>query len=1027
MWLSDTSVKRPVFAAVLSMLLVGFGILSFQTLQVREYPDISAPVLSVSASYPGASAAVMESQVTRLLEDAVSGVEGIESLTSRSLDGRSTINITFALDRNIDEAANDVRDRVSRNQGRLPQEVTSVDISKQDSDATPVIWLTIRSTGMAPLDLRDYVDRFIVDQFSVLPGVSLINVGGSGRPSVRVWIDRLELAARGLTVTDIEAALARENLELPAGRIDSETREFPVRVERGYRTPEDFRQLVIQRGSDGHLMRLGEVARVETASADSRQLFLTNGENTVSLGITKQSTANTVEVLTGINEVVNRLNQELPYGMTIAKNSDASVFINAAISGVYSTILITTLLVGLVIFLFLGSLRTTLIPMITVPVCLISAFIALNVLGYSINLITLLALVLSIGLVVDDSIVVLENIHRRIEKGEPPLLAAYKGTRQVGFAVIATTAVVVAVFAPIMFLTDNVGLIFSELAVTVSAAVIFSSVVALSLVPMLCSKMLKTEPRKPMIEKVFIWLADRYERTLRSLLEVSWVAVPVIAFVLFLVVVLFAVLPQEYAPQEDQRVFLAMVSAPEGTSYTKMASSVIDMEGAIAPYFADGTVQSYIQRVPGFGSNSPNSGIIAITLAPWDKSNAKTTDVMNELVAQWNQVPDLRTMAFMRQGLSRGGGSQLQFVLQGSTYEELAQWRDIVLERANEYPGISRIDSDLRETQSQVIVEIDRDRAAALGVSAQAVGRTLQTMLSEREVSTFEMDGEEYSVIMQALDHQRASPEDLTNIFVRANTGALVPLANLITIRNEAGIGTLNRYNRLRAVTLSGTLAPGYSLGEAIDFLNEVVATELPPAAKTDYKGQTLEYIQSSGGIWFTFAIAILVLYLVMAAQFESFIHPAVILFTVPLAVAGALLGLLVTGASLNIYSQIGIVMLIGIAAKNGILIVEFINQTRDAGREFRDAIIEASRIRFRPVVMTTASTVMSAIPLLVAAGPGSESRFVLGVVVFFGVGIASILTLFLVPMMYDLLARHTGTPRAVADKLEAMQSRPAT
>ena len=1026
MWLSDISVKRPVFATVISMLLVGFGVLSYQSLQVREYPDIASPTLSVSASYPGASAAVIETQVTQILEDAISGIEGIESISSRSIDGRATINIAFKLNRNIDEAANDVRDRVSRTQRSLPQEVDAVSIAKQDSDASPVVWLTVRSPNLPALELRDYVDRFIADQFSVLPGVSQVGVSGSGSPSIRIWLDRLEMAARGLTVTDIEAALRRENLELPAGRVDSIDREFPVRVERGYTSPEDFQQLVISQGADGHLIRLSEVARIERAAEDSRQVFLTNGENTVSMGITKQSTANTVEVLAAVNATMDRLNNELPGGMEIAKSSDASVFINAAIESVYTTIAITTLLVGLVIYLFLGSLRTMVIPMITVPVCLIASFIVLNTFGYSINLITLLALVLSIGLVVDDSIVVLENVHRRIEEGEPPLIAAFKGTRQVGFAVIATTVVVVAVFTPIMFLTDKVGLIFSELAVTVCAAVIFSSVLALSLAPMLCSKLLKPHhgQREPMVDRMFNWLGDRYENAVRRLLPSSWVAFPVILFVGFLVYVLYGLVPKEYAPQEDQRVFYANVSAPEGTSFIKMASKIPELEAPILPYFEEGAVSTYIQRVPSWFSPAPNGAIIAVTMAPWDESDAATTDVMNDLVAQWNQIPDLRAFAFMRQGLSGGNGSEIEFVLQGTNYDDLAQWRDIVLQRANEYPGIARLDSDLKETQSQIIVEIDKDRAAALGISAQTVGRTLQTMMSEREVSTYVVGGEEYAVIMQAREEQRASPEDLRNIFVRSDTTReLIPLSNLISIRNEAGIGTLNRYNRLRAVTLTGSLAPGYALGDALEFLENVVATELPEGVKTDYKGQSLEYHDSSNQIFFTFAIALLVLFLVMAAQFESFVHPVVIMFSVPLAVAGAFIGMFVTGATLNIYSQIGVVMLIGISAKNGILIVEFINQIRDEGAEFQDAIVRACRIRFRPVVMTTMSTVMGSIPLLMAAGPGSESRFVLGVVIFFGVSIASILTLFLVPLVYDRLARGTGSPNAVAHELERLQA----
>ena len=1029
MWLSDISVKRPVFATVISMLLVGFGVLSFQSLQVREYPDVASPVLSVSASYPGASASVMETQVTQVLEDAISGIEGIKTISSRSNDGSSRINIEFNLDRDIDEAANDVRDRISRTQRSLPDEVLNVAISKQDSDASPVVWLSISSPNLPPLELRDYVDRYLRDQFSILPGVSQVSVGGVGSPAIRIWLDRLELAARGLTVTDVESALRRENLELPAGRLDSVDREFPVRVERGYTSAEDFERMVIATGDDGHLVRLSEVARIERAAEDLRDLRLTDGETSVSMSVTKQSTANTVEVMEAVNATITRLNSELPDGMQIARSSDASVFINAAIESVYTTILITTFLVGLVIYLFLGSFRTMIIPMITVPVCLVASFIVLNALGMSVNLITLLALVLSIGLVVDDSIVVLENVHRRIEEGEPPLVAAFRGTRQVGFAVIATTAVVVAVFTPILFLQDRTGLLFGELAVTVCAAVIFSSVLALSLAPMLCSKILKAShgERKPMVDRVFSWLGNKYEGAVRKLLPVSWVAFPAIIFVGFLVYVLFGMVEHEFAPQEDQRVFFANISSPEGTSYTKMVSKVPDLLEPIKPLYESGDISSYTVSIPSWFSPAPNAAIVMVTMAPWDESDMGTESTMWQLVGQWNQIPDLRSWAFMRQGLSGGSGTQIQFVLQGTDFESLAGYRDIVLDAAAAYPGITNLDSDLRETQSQVIVEVDKERAAALGISAQTVGRTLQTMMSEREVSTYEVGGEEYSIIMQARSDQRASPDDLRNIFVRSeSTRELIPLSNLITIRNEAGIGTINRYNRLRAVTLSGSVAPGYSLGDALDFLNQVVEEQLPAGIKVDYKGESLEFKDASNTIFFTFGIALLVLFLVMAAQFESFVHPMVILFTVPLAVAGAFVGMFVTGATFNIYSQIGVVMLIGIASKNGILIVEFINQIRDEGAEFSDAIVQACRVRFRPVVMTTLSTVMGSIPLLIAVGPGSESRYVLGVVVFFGVSIASILTLFLVPMVYHRLARNTGSPNAVAHELERLQSQTA-
>ncbi len=1027
MLLSDVSVRRPVFATVLSLLLLAFGVLSFFELPVREYPDVTPPVISVDTSYSGASAEVIESRVTQMLEAEISGIAGIKSVSSRSSDGRSSINIEFDLDRDIDDAANDVRDRVSRAVRRLPDDVDPPRISKQDSDARPVLYLSLSSDSMSPMDLTDYAERYISDRFAVISGVSRVGISGSGRPSMRIWLDRQALAARNLTVMDIETALRRENIELPAGRLDSAQREFPVRVDRNYRSADDFRNLVLGTGADGHLMRLGEVGIVEIASRDLRSLYRANAQNTVGMGIVKESTANTVEVLTAVKAEIARINEGLPPGMRLIASSDDSVFIREAIGAVYKTIIATTALVGLVILFFLGTLRATLIPVVTIPVCLTASFIVLAAFGYSVNLITLLALVLCIGLVVDDAIVVLENIHRRIEMGDPPLLAAVTGTRQVAFAVIATTLVLVAVFAPVIFLKDNIGLIFTELAVTISAAVVFSSFLALSLTPVMCSRLLhsyeqetSTEHR---LEQFFERLSNAYMELLARVLQKRWLVVLATAGIGVGAFFMFKSLPQEYAPQEDQGTFLARIQAPEGTSYPHMVEQVLKMEPPMQPFIDSGVIQRAVLRVPGWGSNAANGGIIYVTLTPWTEREVSTDEVRKELEQAWQQIPGLRVFTFMRSGISRGGGGQpVQFVLGGTSYAELAQWRDIVIAAAEENPGLVRVDSNLQDTQPQLLVRIDKDRAASLGVSIQNVGRTLQAMMSEQQVTTYVVGGEEYDVIVQAAEDQRATPEDLQNIYVRSEgSGQLVPLGNLTQLETVAGPGTLYRYNRLRSVTISANLAPGYSLGEALDFLETVVRTELPATAQISYQGESLEYKESSGKLYFLFGLALLVVFLVMAAQFESFVHPLVIMMTVPLAMAGGLVGLGLTGKAINIYSQIGIVMLIGIATKNGILIVEFINQVRDQGKEFSAAILEGARIRFRPVIMTAISTVMGSLPLVLATGAGSESRTTLGVVIFFGVSFASLLTLFVVPVFYSLLARRTTSPDATARKLAAM------
>ena len=1026
MWLSDVSVKRPVFATVISLTLVAFGILSFSVLPLREYPDITPPVVSISTSYPGASNDVVESRVTAVIEDQISGIEGIKSIRSSSRYGGSFINIEFDLDRDIDSAANDVRDRVSRVNRSLPEDVRPPEVRKQDSDARPVMYINVVSTQMSRMELTDYTDRYIADRFAVIPGVANASVFGA-RPAMRIWIDRLALAARDLTVTDLEAALRRENLELPAGRIDTATRELTVRIARGFQDADDFRQLVITRGEDGHLVRLGEVAEVEVAPRDHRAIYRANALPTVSIGIIKQSTANTLGTLETVKAEIVGLNETLPEHITLSTGSDDSVFIREAINSVYRTIAVTIVLVSLVILAFLGSLRTMIIPAVTIPICLVSAFIALAAFGFTVNLITLLALVLAIGLVVDDAIVVLENIHRRIEEGEPPLVAAFNGSRQVGFAVIATTAVLVAVFTPIMFLTDNIGVIFGELAVTIAAAVVFSSVLALSLTPAMCSKLLRARGKESglshWLDRGFNRLRVAYCGALRVLIRHRWAAVLVAAGTLGTAYWLLTVVPQEYAPQEDQGSFMAMVSGAEGMGIERMKREALKLEVPAMQMVNEGIADVVVMAVPGWGGNASNSGVIMVTMTPWQERTVTTAQAAARASAAWQTVPGVRAFAFMRSGLSRGGGGQpVQFVLGGPDYDTLADWRDEIVSRASEFPGLVRVDSNLKETQPQAIVRIDKNRAAALGVSVQNIGRTLSAMMSEQRITTYVKDGEEYDVILQAKDDQRASDEDLTNIHVRSErTGELIPLANLVHVEERAGPGTLNRYNRLRSVTISASLAPGAALGDALAFLERVVRESFPDQVRIDYQGESLEYKESTGTLMFTFGVALLIVFLVLAAQFESFVHPLVILVTVPLAVTGALLGLHLTDSTINIYSQIGVVMLIGIAAKNGVLIVEFINQLRDAGRSFEDAIVEASGIRLRPVVMTTISTVMGSIPLILAAGAGSESRTVLGTVVFSGVTLATLLTLFVVPSFYALLARRTGSPQAVAKTLERL------
>ncbi|MEM6708874.1 MAG: efflux RND transporter permease subunit [Pseudomonadota bacterium] len=1029
MWLSDTSVKRPVFASVISLLLVAFGTLAYLSLPLREYPDVSPPVVSVKTTYVGASADIIESRVTEIIEDQISGVEGIKSIRSTSRDEQSSINIEFALSRDIDEAANDVRDRVSRVIDRLPDEADTPEVAKEDSDARPVMYISLSSDRMSVMELDDYANRYIVDRFSVIPGVSSARVNSNGAPSMRIFLDRLALGARNLTVDDVLAALRRENLELPAGRIESESIEFRVRPARSYRSPADFQTLVVSTGDDGYPIRLGEVARVQVAPSNYRQTFSVNQKPTVGIAISKQSNANTLETLELVKKEIARTGDGLPEHMEFIASSDDSLFIREAINSVFQTIGLTVVLVALVILVFLGTVRTMVIPAITIPVCLIASFMALAAFGFSVNLITLLALVLSIGLVVDDAIVVLENIYRRLEKGEAPLLAAYRGARQVSFAVIATTAVLVAVFTPIMFLKDNTGIIFRELAVAISAAVVFSSVLALSLVPMLCSKFLRHSPKpnalSATLNRGFDLLEAGYRALLGALMRQRWIALAITLGTVGLAAYLVDHVAREYTPAEDQGLIFARVVAPEGTGINRMLAAMTDIEEPAMRRLEEGSVARVLSRVPAWGQTAPNTGILFVTMSPWGERNKSSAEIAQELTREWSAIPTVRAFAFSRSGLSRGGaGEPVQFVIGGPDYSILADWRDRIMEAAEDYPGLTRMDADLKETQPQLLVRIDRSRAADLGVSVETVGRTLAAMMSEQQVTTFVQDGEEYDVIVSAEPEQRASPEDLTNVYVRSDlTGELVPLANLIRVEEMAGPGTLNRYNRIRAVTLSANLAPGYALGDALAFLEQAVKDTLPDTAQIDYKGESLEYKEASGSLAFTLGLALLIVFLVLAAQFESFIQPIVILLAVPLAIGGGLLGLYVTDSTLNIYSQIGMVMLIGIATKNGVLIVEFINQLRDSGRPVDEAIIDGAVIRLRPVLMTTISTVAGAVPLVLATGAGAESRTVLGVVIFFGVAIASVLTLFIVPAFYSLLAKRSSSPEAVARELDDLLS----
>lgn len=1026
MWLSDTSVRRPVLATVMNLLLVAFGVVSYTRLQVREYPDIEPPIVTVETYYRGASASVVERRISQRLEDRISQVEAIKNISSVSTDGKSEITVEFNLERDLDAAANDIREAIGPVVAQFPEEVEPPNVGKTEMSAEILMYLNLTSDRHTPIELTDYAERYLMDRFSRLSGVARVRIGGGSRYALRIWVDREKLAARRLAVTDIEDALRRENVDPPAGAVQSLDRQFTVRMSREYRTPEDFRNLVIARGESGYQVRLGEVAKVELGAEEPRTAFRGNRVKTISLGIVRQSRANTLDVARAVRAEAEKVRQALPAGMKLEQSYDLTVFIEESLNEVYRTLGIAVILVVFIIYLFLGSFRAVLVPTVAVPVSVTATCIALYVLGYSINTLTLLALVLAVGLVVDDAIVVLENIHRRIEEGERPLVAAYLGTRQVGFAVIATTMVLLAVFVPITFMPGDTGKLFTEFSITLAIAVAFSGFVALTLSPMLASKIMRDRGRDNLVarllQRLFEWIQRIYRRMLDFALHFPATALPLVVGLALLCWWLLKTIPEEFTPREDRGSFFVTATAPPGSTFNYTMGTIDQLEDRLM-YLVDDTREAsrMLVRAPRtFGTTQDfNEGIGVVTLAPFNQRR-NGFDIMAEVRQKVADVSGVKTAVIMRQGLARGLNKPMEIVLGGPTFEELAEWRDIILAKARENPKLIGLDCDYRDTKPQLQVSINQARAADLGVSSANIGRTLETLLGSRRVTTFIHQGEEYDVLIEGSYADKRSPLGLSNIFVRSErTQELIPLSNLVTYQEFADSGTLNRYNRMRSITFDADLAAGYSLGEAVAYMENLIRENLPPGAVIGYKGNTLKLKESSTSMSLVFGLALLVAFLVLAAQFESFVHPLTIMLTVPVAVAGALLGLQWMGQNQSIYSQIGLIMLIGLAAKNGILIVEFVNQLRDHGVEFREAILRASEQRLRPIVMTALATVMGALPLMLGHGAGAETRMVVGVVIVFGVSLATIVTLFLVPLAYAFIARRTGSPHAQSRRLE--------
>ncbi|HWL62753.1 MAG TPA: efflux RND transporter permease subunit [Steroidobacteraceae bacterium] len=1039
MTISEISIRRPVFATVLSLLLLIVGIMAALRLPIREYPDIQQPAVSVSVTYRGANAGVIETRITQIIENEVAGLEGVDKVTSRSRDERASIDVLFNASRNIDSAANDVRDRVTRVMGRLPDEADPPQVEKVESGADAVLIVILSSNTRNGLELTDYAERYLVDRLGAVPGVASVFINGARRYAMRVWLDRAAMAARKVTVNDIESALRSENIELPAGRIESQQREFTLRTDTAMRSEEEFRNLVVGRGVEGYLVRLGEVAQVQLAAETHRGGSATEMGPALLLPVTPLSTANVLEVADAVKKEMLLIREGLPEDISFEVNIDNSVFIRESMQKVMLVLAETGVIVLVVIFLFLGTLRATLIPAATIPVSILAAAVVMSALGYSINTLTLLGAVLAIGLVVDDAIVVLENIVRRIELKEPPLLAAINGSREIGFAVIATTLVLVSVFLPISYLQGNVGRLFSEFGVSIAAAVLFSALVALTLTPMMTSKLFANGIHRgrlaAAVDRLFQASARSYGNMLRWTLggaRPAWLlsAAGVSAVLMISLLVVGwpwkgMQLATELAPREDRGRVQIMVQAPEGSSmdYTQRQ---LELVAAIAYDEVErGNATRVIRRTGNWNNQaSVSNGMVFLPLKSWGERPDTAEQIVARLQRRMQDVSGARVVPRTPGGLG-GSGKPVQVVLQGPEFQQVADVANKVIAVASaENPRLTNLEMDYEERQPQLRVAVDRNKAADLGVSVTDVSRALETMLGSRVVGTFPMGGDEYNVVLQARDEQRASVGDLDNIYVRsARSGQLVPLASVVSIQEGGAASELRRFNRLRSVMVSANLGPGYALGDALEYLEGVVRQQQGDVPiQIEYDGESRELKRSSGGLMLTFAFAMLIVYLVLAAQFESFVHPLVILAAVPMALTGALIGLWLYGSSINIFSQIGAVMLIGIASKNGILIVEFANQLRDRGVEFAEAIIEASVTRLRPVAMTTLATAAGAVPLAIATGAGAESRQSIGATVFFGSVFAVALTMFVVPALYLKIARNTRSPQYLSRLIDRLK-----
>ncbi len=1026
MTLSDIAIRRPVLAAVASLLIIVFGIGALTQLPIRELPDIDAAVVSVRTVYTGAAPEIVDTDITEVLESSMAGIAGVKTITSRSRRGSSSITVEFEVDRNIDEAANDVRDAVAQVRAELPDDVDEPQVIKNDADDDPVMRLAVVNPNMTAAEITDYVDRYIVDRLATVPGVASVDLYGDRPMAVRIWLDRRAMAARNLTVADIETALERANIELPAGELETSSRQLTVRLNSRIPTVEAFANVVIDRVA-GHPIRLGDIARVVAGVSDDSTIVRNNGVTAVGIAVVRQSQSNTIEISNGIRDAIATMADGLPTGMAIEVGSDDAIFVGASIREVLTALGISLALVVGVILVFLRSWRATLIPAITIPVALIGTLAMIGAMGFSINVLTLLALLLAIGLVVDDAIVVLENIQRRLDQGESLLKASVLGSRQVTFAVIATSLTLIAVFVPLSFLQGQVGRLFTEFGFVMASAVLISTFVALTACPALASKVLRGS--KTSAESQFIppqnqaspqhegWFLRSFRAGVSFALNIPVVVVALALAVAGTGIAVYETIPQELSPSEDRGVVFVPLSAPQGSTVGFTDSATQQVERLVGPLHDSGDIETVFSYSGSFGSQ--NRAFVVLRLADWDNRDRSHRDIAAAMNPKMREITAARGRPITPAGLGlRGSRTPLRIVVSGSDFESVKAWASDLLAVAQDNPNLQNMEMDYEENQPQIDITVDRDRADDLGINVDTIAATLQTLLASSEVTQFVDRGREYPVLLQAEENDRMSPSDIDFIFIRAGDGtSLVPLSALIDVDTVAAAAELRRFNRLPSIQVEGSLAEGYTLGQAIAFMEQAAAETLPTEARIGLAGQSLQFRETSSGATTTFLLALLIVFLVLAAQFESFVHPLVIMLTVPLGVAGAIFSMAFTGITLNIYSQIGIILLVGLMAKNGILIVEFANQLRDEGMSVREAAVEASVLRLRAIVMTLISTILGAVPLVLASGAGAESRIAIGTVIVGGLLLSGVLTLFLTPVLYNLLARFT-TPRSRIEKM---------